>query len=299
MTASYLRRSWASPTAPPPRPGGPRCARLHDAVAAAVGGRAKASGCRARRAARTCRRRATRRSRGARLARARRAGRRRAPAPLGRIPRVRRRPPAEAVEAEVRRSVVLAGALGPDGPTGGGADASAGGVRAPRGGCHRDSPSQARATDVPSTTAATWPPGLAAAGRAAMSRWDYLSAAVPRLPVAVASARAAAARDRRVVVANYLLAPGYFDDLTRAAGRRRARRGRCSCPTNRRRASSSRSCSTATTRHPPASAERTHFGRPAPHPPSRAMSRSASRWRVNASRPLGVSRSQVRGRLPA
>ena len=46
----------------------------------------------------------------------------------------------------------------------------------------------------------------------------FLSAAEPRLPEAVATARAAAGSGGRVVVANYLLAPGYFDDLARAAG---------------------------------------------------------------------------------
>ncbi|MEI5583512.1 MULTISPECIES: sirohydrochlorin chelatase [unclassified Agromyces] len=46
----------------------------------------------------------------------------------------------------------------------------------------------------------------------------FLSAAEPRLPTAVASARASLAPGGRVVVANYLLAPGYFDDLARAAG---------------------------------------------------------------------------------
>jgi sirohydrochlorin ferrochelatase len=47
----------------------------------------------------------------------------------------------------------------------------------------------------------------------------FLSAAEPRLPDAVSTARAdATARGGRVVVANYLLAPGYFDDLARAGG---------------------------------------------------------------------------------
>jgi sirohydrochlorin ferrochelatase len=47
----------------------------------------------------------------------------------------------------------------------------------------------------------------------------FLSAAEPRLPDAVAAARdATAATGGRVVVANYLLAPGYFDDLARAGG---------------------------------------------------------------------------------
>jgi sirohydrochlorin ferrochelatase len=47
----------------------------------------------------------------------------------------------------------------------------------------------------------------------------FLSAAEPRLPAAIAKARAdAGAGGGRVVVANYLLAPGYFDDLARAGG---------------------------------------------------------------------------------
>ncbi|MFE6254127.1 sirohydrochlorin chelatase [Agromyces sp. NPDC057865] len=51
----------------------------------------------------------------------------------------------------------------------------------------------------------------------------FLSAAEPRLPEAVAAARTqgqatGAGAGGRVVVANYLLAPGYFDDLARAAG---------------------------------------------------------------------------------
>ncbi|WP_448811672.1 sirohydrochlorin chelatase [Agromyces bauzanensis] len=57
---------------------------------------------------------------------------------------------------------------------------------------------------------------------AAASRHDvsigFLSAAEPRLDAAVQAARAASAPAARVVVANYLLAPGYFDDLARAAG---------------------------------------------------------------------------------
>jgi sirohydrochlorin ferrochelatase len=45
----------------------------------------------------------------------------------------------------------------------------------------------------------------------------FLSAAEPRLADAVAAARADGT-GARVVVANYLLAPGYFDDLAHAAG---------------------------------------------------------------------------------
>ncbi|GAA4374062.1 sirohydrochlorin chelatase [Agromyces bauzanensis] len=46
----------------------------------------------------------------------------------------------------------------------------------------------------------------------------FLSSAEPRLPDAVAAARTGATPSARVVVANYLLAPGYFDDLARSAG---------------------------------------------------------------------------------
>ncbi|WP_136707677.1 CbiX/SirB N-terminal domain-containing protein [Agromyces sp. H66] len=46
----------------------------------------------------------------------------------------------------------------------------------------------------------------------------FLSAAEPRLPDAIAAARTGAGPGPRVVVANYLLAPGYFDDLAQAAG---------------------------------------------------------------------------------
>ena len=45
----------------------------------------------------------------------------------------------------------------------------------------------------------------------------FLSAAHPRLPVAVAAARAANT-DSRVVVSSYLLAPGYFQNLAVAGG---------------------------------------------------------------------------------
>jgi len=46
----------------------------------------------------------------------------------------------------------------------------------------------------------------------------FLAAEEPRLPDAVAAARASLGSPERVVVANYLLAPGYFDDLARRAG---------------------------------------------------------------------------------
>jgi sirohydrochlorin ferrochelatase len=46
----------------------------------------------------------------------------------------------------------------------------------------------------------------------------FISAAAPRLADAVEDARRGGDRGRRVVIANYLLAPGYFDGLARAAG---------------------------------------------------------------------------------
>ena len=47
---------------------------------------------------------------------------------------------------------------------------------------------------------------------------SYLAAARPRVDEAVTSARSGLADGGRVVVANYLLAPGYFLDLSNAAG---------------------------------------------------------------------------------
>ncbi|MEX5300474.1 cobalamin biosynthesis protein CbiX, partial [Kocuria sp. CPCC 205292] len=47
---------------------------------------------------------------------------------------------------------------------------------------------------------------------------SYLAAARPRVAEAVADARTGLAAKGRVVVANYLLAPGYFLDLSRKAG---------------------------------------------------------------------------------
>lgn len=47
---------------------------------------------------------------------------------------------------------------------------------------------------------------------------SYLAAARPRVAEAVASVRAGLTGGGRVVVANYLLAPGYFLDLSHAAG---------------------------------------------------------------------------------
>ena len=46
----------------------------------------------------------------------------------------------------------------------------------------------------------------------------FLSAAEPALPDAVAAARRSAGGGARVMLADFLLAPGYFDDLARRAG---------------------------------------------------------------------------------
>ena len=120
----------------------------------------------------------------------------------------------EAVEAEAERPVVLAGALGPD-------DRLATVLlrRLREAGLRADDrvvlavagSSDRRAVDDCRDMAAR----LAAASGRDVSL-GFLSAAEPRLPDAVASARSDAGA--RVVVANYLLAPGFFDDLARAAG---------------------------------------------------------------------------------
>ena len=123
----------------------------------------------------------------------------------------------EAVGAETERLVVLAGALGPD-------DRLATVLlrRLREAGLRADDrivlavagSSDRRAVDDCRDMAAR----LAAASARDVSL-GFLSAAEPRLPEAVASARSdARAEGARVVVANYLLAPGFFDDLARAAG---------------------------------------------------------------------------------
>ena len=125
----------------------------------------------------------------------------------------------EAVAEETNRAVVLAGALGPD-------DRLATVLlrRLEEAGLRDDDrivlavagSSDRRAVEDCRDQAARL---AAASGREVAL--GFLSAAEPRLPEAVATARAAAdggAAGGRVVVANYLLAPGYFDDLARAAG---------------------------------------------------------------------------------
>ena len=122
----------------------------------------------------------------------------------------------KAVEAEAARPVVLAGTLGPDDRL------AAVLLRRLEDAGLRGDDSVVLAVAGSSDRRAVDDCRDMAARLAASSGRDvalgFLSAAVPRLPEAVASARAATARGGRVVVANYLLAPGYFDDLTRAAG---------------------------------------------------------------------------------
>ncbi|WP_157427179.1 sirohydrochlorin chelatase [Agromyces salentinus] len=132
----------------------------------------------------------------------------------------------EAVEAETARPVVLGGALGPD-------DRLVTVLlrRLREAGLRDDDrivlavagSSDRRAVDDCHDMTARL---AAASGREVGV--GFLSAAEPALPAAVAAARAAAAGATsdgdgdgaapRVIIANYLLAPGYFDDLARAAG---------------------------------------------------------------------------------
>ncbi len=123
----------------------------------------------------------------------------------------------EAVAAATDRRVVLAGALGPD-------DRLAAVLlrRLDEVGL-RDGDRIVLAVAGSSDRRAVEDCREMAARLAAASARDvslgFLSAAEPRLPDAVAAARSdAAAAGGRVVVADYLLAPGFFDDLTRAAG---------------------------------------------------------------------------------
>ncbi|GAA4046002.1 sirohydrochlorin chelatase [Agromyces indicus] len=122
----------------------------------------------------------------------------------------------DAVEEETARPVALAGALGPDDRL-----ASVLLRRLREAGLRDDDrivlavagSSDRRAVDDCVEQARRL---SAAAGREVAV--GFLSAAEPRLPDAVAAARDLLADGGRVVVANYLLAPGYFDDLARAAG---------------------------------------------------------------------------------
>ncbi|WP_022889009.1 sirohydrochlorin chelatase [Agromyces italicus] len=121
----------------------------------------------------------------------------------------------EAVEATDGRRVVLAGALGPDDRL-----AAVLARRLAEAGVHDDD------TIVLSVAGSSDPRAVrdchvmrerlaAATGRDI--RIGFLSAAEPLLPESVRQARADAP-GARVVVASYLLAPGYFQDLAEAAG---------------------------------------------------------------------------------
>lgn len=122
----------------------------------------------------------------------------------------------EAVEAQTDRTVVLAGALGPD-------DRLVAVLlrRLDEAGLREGDhvvlavagSSDVRAVEHCRDMAAR----LAEASGRDISL-GFLSAAEPSLPDAVAAARRAAADGERVVVANYLLAPGYFDRLAVRAG---------------------------------------------------------------------------------
>lgn len=122
----------------------------------------------------------------------------------------------EAVEAETARPVVLAGALGPDDRL------AALLLRRLREAGLRDGDRVVLAVAGSSDRRAVDDCREQAQRLAAVSGREvsvgFLSAAEPRLPDAVAAARAGAGGRDRVIVANYLLAPGYFDDLARAAG---------------------------------------------------------------------------------
>jgi len=123
----------------------------------------------------------------------------------------------EAVAAETARPVVLSGALGPDDRL------AAVLLRRLEEARLREEDAIVLAVAGSSDRRAVDDCRDMAARLAAASGRDvalgFLSAAEPRLPDAVAAARSDdGAGGGRVVVANYLLAPGFFDDLTRAAG---------------------------------------------------------------------------------
>lgn len=123
----------------------------------------------------------------------------------------------EAVADEAARPVVLAGALGPD-------DRLATVLlrRLREAGLRDDDRivlAVAGSSDRRAVEDCRDQAGRLAAASGRDIALGFLSAAEPRLPDAVAAAREAAqGTGGRVVVANYLLAPGYFDDLAGAAG---------------------------------------------------------------------------------
>lgn len=123
----------------------------------------------------------------------------------------------EAVEAGAARPTVLAGALGPD-------DRLATVLlrRLGEAGLRDDDRivlAVAGSSDRRAVEDCRWMAARLAAASDRDVSLGFLSAAEPRLPDAVAAARSdATAGGGRIVVANYLLAPGFFDDLARGAG---------------------------------------------------------------------------------
>lgn len=121
----------------------------------------------------------------------------------------------EAVEEAGDRRVVLAGALGPDDRL-----AAVLARRLDEAGLHDDDIvvlSVAGSSDARAVRDCHDMRERLAAATGRDIRLGFLSAAEPLLPEAVAHARADAS-GARVVVASYLLAPGYFQDLAEAAG---------------------------------------------------------------------------------
>jgi sirohydrochlorin ferrochelatase len=121
----------------------------------------------------------------------------------------------EAVEATADRPVVLAGALGPDDRL-----ATELARRLDEAGLRDDDLivlSVAGSSDARAVRDCHDMRERLAAATGRDIRIGFLSAAEPLLPEAVAQARADAP-GARVVVASYLLAPGYFQDLAEAAG---------------------------------------------------------------------------------
>ncbi|GAA1794639.1 sirohydrochlorin chelatase [Agromyces lapidis] len=121
----------------------------------------------------------------------------------------------EAVEATGDRQVVLAGALGPDDRL-----ATVLARRLAEAGTRADDTvvlSVAGSSDARAVRDCHDMRDRLAAATGREIRIGFLSAAEPLLPDAIAQARADAPGSR-VVVASYLLAPGYFQDLAEAAG---------------------------------------------------------------------------------
>ena len=138
-------------------------------------------------------------------------GRRRAAAAVRRLPRARRhrRRGRAGRRGGVRRRWVRTRASSPS--------SSTGSPRRGRGPATPScSPRPGRATRVPRTPSRRSPAGCGPRGRTARSRSGYGAGAQPSVPDAVAAARAGA--HAGVVVASYLLAPGFFHDRLLTAG---------------------------------------------------------------------------------